>query len=99
MIKKLNGIPLLETKSVSISGTDVIYQLCSCCFKWLPCQGVLLIKIAQSNTGASTDTVSLQINNTYPLINSAGTQITNTLVEGSYILIYYNKCNSIFQVL
>lgn len=97
-MRKLNGIPLLETKSVSISGTEVIYQLCSCCFKQLPCQGLLLMKIAQSNTGAITDTVSLQINNTYPLVSSTGSQITNTLAEGSYILIYYNKCNSIFQV-
>lgn len=69
----------------------------------------MLLRISQipsSGAGSAAFTVSLQTSANppagstgTPLVNGLGAPMTsNRVVNGNYLLVYYNKCDGIFQV-
>lgn len=105
-----NGMPLLRTLSVTTDtvGTSVIYNLCPWRWKQLCNEGLMILRISQIPTaGSDAFLVSLNPNEMngnavttgIPLIGSTGVQLTSSdVVNGNRLLIYFNKCEGIFQV-
>ena len=104
-----NGIPEMRTISVSTTGSVVTYQLCPWRFKQLCNEGLMLLRISQipsAGAGSSAFTVSLETSANpqagstgTPLVDGAGNPMTsNRVVNGNYLLVYFNKCQGIFQV-
>ena len=110
-VKRLNskGIPEMQTISVSTTGSVVTYQLCPWRFKQLCNEGLMLLRISQipsAGAGSSAFRVSLETqanpqsgSTGTPLVNGLGNAMTSDkVVSGNYLLIYFNKCQGIFQV-
>lgn len=110
-IRQVNsqGIPVLKTISVTTTGSVVTYQLCPWRFKQLRNEGLMLLNIAQipsAGAGSAAFTVSLETqanpqtgSTGTPLVNGVGNPMTsNRVVKGNYLLVYFNKCQGIFQV-
>lgn len=104
-IKRLNGIPEMRTLSVATVDTVAVYQLCPWRFKQLCNEGLMLLHIAQ-NPPAGAVSTSLQTQSN-PQTGSTGVPLTDTngnviiptrLIQGGRILVYYNKCQGIFQI-
>lgn len=104
-----NGIPKVRTISVTTTGSIVTYSICPWVFKQLCNDGLMLLRISQipsAGAGSSAFTVSLQTSSNppagstgTPLVNGVGAPMTsNEVVNGNYLLIYFNKCDGIFQV-
>ena len=104
-----NGIPKLHTISVTTTGNVVTYQLCPWRFKQLCNEGLMLLRISQipsAGAGSAAFTVSLETSANpqtgstgTPLIDGAGNQMTsNRVVNGNYLLVYFNKSQGTFQV-
>ena len=110
-VKRLNsnGIPEMQTISVSTTGSVVTYQLCPWRFKQLCNEGLMLLRISQipsAGAGSAAFTVSLETqanpqtgSTGTPLLDGAGNPMTsNRVVNGNHLLVYFNKCQGIFQV-
>ena len=110
-VKRLNsnGIPEMQTISVSTTGSVVTYQLCPWRFKQLCNEGLMLLRISQipsAGAGSAAFTVSLETqanpqtgSTGTPLVDGAGNSMTsNRVVNGNHLLVYFNKCQGIFQV-
>lgn len=110
-VKCLNsrGIPEMRTISVSTTGSVVTYQLCPWRFKQLCNEGLMLLRISQipsAGAGSAAFTVSLETSANpqagstgTPLVDGAGNPMTsNRVVNGNYLLVYFNKCQGTFQV-
>lgn len=104
-----NGIPKLHTISVTTTGNVITYQLCPWRFKQLCNEGLMLLRISQipsAGAGSAAFTVSLETSANpqtgstgTPLIDGSGNQMTsNRVVNGNYLLVYFNKSQGIFQV-
>lgn len=106
-----NGIPSLRTISVTTdtTGSAVIYNICPWRWKQLCNEGLMILRISQvPATGSETFVVSINPNSTQnttvtttgiPLIGSTGVQLTSAdVVNGNRLLVYFNKCEGIFQV-
>lgn len=111
-VKRLNmrGIPYMQTISVSTTGSVVTYQLCPWRFKQLCNEGLMLLRISQTpsaGAGSAAFTVSLETqanpqtgSTGIPLVDGAGNAMTsNRVVNGNVLLVYFNKCQGIFQVI
>lgn len=110
-LKRLNsrGIPEMRTESVTTTGNVVTYQLCPWRYKQLCNEGLMLLRISQipsAGAGSSAFTVSLETS-CNPQAGSTGTTLVDGLgnpmtsdkvVSGNYLLVYFNKCQGIFQV-
>lgn len=104
-----NGIPKVRTISVTTTGNIVTYQICPWVYKQLCNDGLMLLHIQQApsaGAGSAAFTVSIQTN-ANPATGSTGTPLTtgvggpmtsNKVVKGNYLLVYFNKCDGIFQV-
>ena len=110
-IKRINsrGIPVINTISVKTVGSIVVYQLCPWRYKQLYNEGLMLLRIDQIPTagaGSSAFTVSLETTDNpsdtstgTPLLNGVNeAETSNRIVKGSRLLVYFNKCQGIFQV-
>lgn len=110
-IKRINsrGIPVINTISVKTVGSIVVYQLCPWRYKQLCNEGLMLLRIDQIPTagaGSSAFTVSLETSvnpsdtsTGTPLLNGVSeAETSNRIVKGSRLLVYFNKCQGIFQV-
>lgn len=104
-----NGIPELRTISVTTTGSVVTYQLCPWRFKQLCNEGLMLLRISQipsAGAGSAAFTVSLETQSNpqtgstgTPLVDGLGAAMTSDkVVNGNYLLVYFNKCQGIFQV-
>lgn len=104
-----NGIPEMRTISVTTTGDVVTYQLCPWRYKQLCNEGLMLLRISQipsAGAGSAAFTVSLETQSNpqtgstgTPLVDGAGNPMTsNRVVNGNYLLVYFNKCQGIFQV-
>lgn len=104
-----NGIPEMHTISVSTTGSVVTYKLCPWRFKQLGNEGLMLLRISQipsAGAGSAAFTVSLETSSNpqtgstgTPLIDGVGNPMTsNRVVNGNYLLVRYNKCEGVFQV-
>lgn len=110
-IKRINsrGIPVINTISVKTVGSIVVYQLCPWRYKQLCNEGLMLLRIDQIPTagaGSSAFTVSLETTDNpsdtstgTPLLNGVNeAETSNRIVKGSRLLVYFNKCQGIFQI-
>lgn len=110
-IKRINsrGILVINTISVKTVGSIVVYQLCPWRYKQLCNEGLMLLRIDQIPTagaGSSAFTVSLETTDNpsdtstgTPLLNGVNeAETSNRIVKGSRLLVYFNKCQGIFQV-
>lgn len=104
-----NGIPELRTISVTTTGSVVTYQLCPWRYKQLCNEGLMLLRISQipsAGAGSAAFTVSLETQSDpqtgstgTPLVDGLGAAMTSDkVVNGNYLLVYFNKCQGIFQV-
>lgn len=100
--------------TVDTTTTVVTYGICPKIWKALPCEGFILLNIANTVPTTATDTYLVNIDtcltlsqvnsttastNARALLNGAGDQITNAeITVGNRYLVYYNKNNGIFQV-
>ena len=100
--------------TVDTTTTVVTYGICPKIWKALPCEGFILLNIANTVPTTATDAYLVNIDtcltlsqvnsttastNARALLNGAGDQITNAeITVGNRYLIYYNKNNGIFQV-
>ena len=100
----------MRTISVVTTGNVVTYQLCPWRYKQLCNEGLMLLRIAQipsAGVVSSAFTVSLETSANpqsgstgTPLLNGLGEVITSDkVVSGNYLLVYFNKCQGIFQVI
>lgn len=96
------------------TATTVTYGICPKIWKLIPCEGFILLNIANTVPATATDAYLVnidtcltlnQVNNTTAstsakaLLNGSGDQITNAeITAGNRYLIYYNKNNGTFQV-
>ena len=100
--------------TVDTTSTVVTYGICPKIWKALPCEGFVLLNIANTVPTTATDAYLVNIDtcltlsqvnsttastNARALLNGAGDQMTNAEVTvGNRYLVYYNKNNGIFQV-
>ena len=100
--------------TVDTTTTVVTYGICPKIWKALPCEGFILLNIANTVPSTATDAYLVNIDtcltlsqvnsttastNARALLNGAGDQMTNAEVTvGNRYLVYYNKNNGIFQV-
>lgn len=100
--------------TVDATTTVVTYGICPKIWKALPCEGFILLNIANTVPTTATDAYLVNIDtcltlsqvnsttastNARALLNGAGDQMTNAEVTvGNRYLVYYNKNNGIFQV-
>lgn len=100
--------------TVDTTTTVVTYGICPKIWKALPCEGFILLNIANTVPTTATDAYLVNIDtcltlsqvnsttastNARALLNSAGDQMTNAeITVGNRYLVYYNKNNGIFQV-
>lgn len=100
--------------TVDTEATSVTYGICPKIWKALPCEGFILLNIANTVPTTATDAFLVnidtfltlsQVNSTTTstngraLLNSSGDQVTNAeITAGNRYLIYFNKNTGVFQV-
>lgn len=100
--------------TVDTEATSVTYGICPRIWKALPCEGFILLNIANTVPATATDDYLVnidthltlnQVNSTTTstngraLLNGSGDQITNAeITAGNRYLVYFNKNTGVFQV-
>ena len=117
-VNRLRTVSIFPVNSlyvtVDTTTTVVTYGICPKIWKALPCEGFILLNIANTVPTTATDAYLVNIDtcltlsqvnsttastNARALLNGAGDQMTNAEVTvGNRYLVYYNKNNGIFQV-
>ena len=95
-----NGIPMLESSSVTVNDTNVIINIPDRAFRFLNGTGMILFRL---NTEITNDTLPIIFssnNFTQSLTIVGGTNATGTNMSGVGIyLIYYDKNSNLMQLL
>ena len=90
-----NGIPMIETTSVTVGTESVVLNLPNKAFRWLNDKGVILLRLNQPIPEGTTDTLPIvfQANDyTQNLTNVGGAAITVAQILGTGVyMIYYDK--------
>lgn len=117
-VNRLRTVSIFPVKTlyvtVDTTATTVTYGICPKIWKALPCEGFILLNIANTVPTTATDAYLVNIDtcltlsqvnsttastNARALLNGAGDQMTNAEVTvGNRYLIYYNKNLGTFQV-
>ena len=117
-VNRLRTVSIFPVKTlyvtVDTTTTVVTYGICPKIWKALPCEGFILLNIANTVPTTATDAYLVNIDtcltlsqvnsatastNARALLNGAGDQMTNAEVTvGNRYLIYYNKNLGVFQV-
>jgi hypothetical protein len=117
-VNRLRTVSIFPVKTlyvtVDTTTSVVTYGICPKIWKALPCEGFILLNIANTVPATATDAFVVNIDtcltlsqvnpttastNARALINGAGDPITNAeITTGNRYLIYYNKNLGIFQV-
>lgn len=100
--------------TVDTDATSVTYGICPKIWKALPCEGFILLNIANTVPTTATDAFLVNIDthltlsqvntvatstNGRALLNGSGDQITNAdIIAGNRYLVYFNKNTGVFQV-
>lgn len=74
-----NGIPMIETNSVSVTEDNVVFTLPNRAFRWLNDKGIILFKLNQPIPTGATGTLPIVFSSndfTQPLTNVGGAAIT-----------------------
>ena len=118
-VNRLRTVSIFPVKTlyvtVDTTTTTVTYGICPKIWKALPCEGFILLNIANTVPTTATDAYLVNIDtcltlsqvnsttastNARALLNGAGDQMTNAEVTvGNRYLIYYNKNLGTFQVI
>lgn len=98
-----NGIPMIETTSVTVGTDSVVLNLPNRVFRWLNDKGVILLRLNQPIPEGTTATLPIvfQANDyTQALTNIGGTPITVAQILGTGVyMIYYDKDSNLMQLL
>lgn len=98
-----NGIPLIESQSVTVNTDNVVFTIANKSFRWLNQKGVILFRLNQPIPDGTTGTLPVVFSSndfTQPLTNVGGTAITAAQVTGTGVyLIYYDKDANLMQLL
>lgn len=98
-----NGIPMLESNSVTVGTDNVVITLPNRSFRWLNDKGVVLFRLNQPIPEGTTETLPVVFSSNdfiQPLTNIGGTAITVAQVTGTGVyLIYYDKNVNLMQLL
>lgn len=101
----INGIPVLKTTGVTASTTQVRYDVNHCEYNSLPKEGLFFLDVKQTNpTGSNALPVTLSEdgNESIPtsmLRNALANNVqAGDLKQNIRYLIYYNKCNKVYQL-
>lgn len=101
----LTGIPVLKTTGVTASTTQVRYDVKHCEYKMLPNEGLFFLDVKQVNpVGSNALPVALSEDGneaipTSMLRNALAANVqAGDLKQGIRYLIYYNKCNKVYQL-
>lgn len=98
-----NGIPLIETSSITVTEDNVVLGLPDRVFRWLNDKGVILLRLNQVIPDGTTATLPIVFSAndfTQPLTNVGGTPITAGQIAGAGVyLIYYDKGANLMQLL
>ena len=117
-VNRLRTVSIFPVKTlyvtVDTTTSVVTYGICPKIWKALPCEGFILLNIANTVPATATDAFVVNIDtcltlsqvnsttastNARALINGAGDPITNAeITAGNRYLIYYNKNLGTFQV-
>ena len=117
-VNRLRTVSIFPVKTlyvtVDTATTTVTYGICPKVWKALPCDGFILLNIANTVPATATDAYTVNIDtcltlsqvnsttastNARALINGVGDAMTNAeVVAGNRYLIYYNKNLGTFQV-
>lgn len=117
-VNRLRTVSIFPVKTlyvtVDTATTTVTYGICPKVWKALPCDGFILLNIANTVPATATDAYTVNIDtcltlsqvnsttastNARALINGVGDAMTNAeIVAGNRYLIYYNKNLGTFQV-
>jgi len=74
-----NGIPLIESMSITVNDDNVVVTLANRAFRWLNQKGIILFRLNQSIPDGTTGTLPVVFSSndfTQPLTNVGGTAIT-----------------------
>lgn len=98
-----NGIPLIESSSITVNTDNVVLGLPNRVFRWLNGKGVILFRLNQAIPTGTTTTLPILFSAndfTQPLTNVGGTPITvaQLSLAGVY-MIYYDKDANLMQLL
>lgn len=98
-----NGIPMIETNSVTVTDDNVVLTLPNRSFRWLNDKGIILFRLNQSIPTGTTATLPIVFSaNDFvqPLTNLGGEAITVAQLPSTGVyLIYYSKDNNLMQLL
>lgn len=117
-VNRLRTVSIFPVKTlyvtVDTATTTVTYGICPKVWKALPCDGFILLNIANTVPATATDAYTVNIDtcltlsqvnsttastNARALVNGIGEPMTNAeIVAGNRYLIYYNKNLGTFQV-
>lgn len=97
------GIPMIETKSVTVTDDNVVLTLPNRSFRWLNDRGIFLLKLSQTIPTGTTATLPIVFSAndyTQPLTNLGGDAITVAQIPSTGVyLAYYDKGASVMQLL
>lgn len=98
-----NGIPMLESSSVTVNDNNVVIQLPNRSFRWLNQKGIILFRLTQAIPTGTTQTLPLVFSSndfTQALTNVSGEAITVAQLPNTGVYaIYYDKDANIMQLL
>ena len=98
-----NGVPMLETTSVTVGTDNVVLALPNRAFRWLNDKGSALIRLNQSIPTGTTTTLPVVFSSndfTQPLTNVSGTEITVAQIPSTGVyVVYYDKDSNTMQLL
>lgn len=107
------GIAVLPTIGITVdtTATTVTYQLCPWRWRQLCNEGLFILRVAnaapasaaaytvQISTSSSSSNTTATTTTSHTLLNGSGTPMTSAeIINGNRYLVYYNKCDGIFQV-
>lgn len=98
-----NGIPLIESNSVTVGTDNVVITLPNRAFRWLNQKGLILFRLNQSIPADATATLPIVFSSNnfiQPLTNTNGDAITVSQITSTGVyLIYYDKDANIMRLL
>ena len=98
-----NGIPMIETSSVTVGTDNVVLALPNRVFRWLNSKGIILLRLNQQIPTGTTDTLPIVFSAnefTQPLTNLGGEAITVAQMPSTGVyMIYYDKDSNLMQLL
>lgn len=98
-----NGIPMLESSSVTVNDDSVLIQLPNRSFRWLNQKGIILFRLNQAIPTGTMGTLPIVFSTndfTQALTNLGGDPITVAQVPSTGVyIIYYDKDANLMQLL